>query len=55
MNYVSNQNWKVLEEALAGFNSDDVKTTLRRLHCFKMIVPLLEALQNFYPIPLSPC
>ena len=28
MNYVPNQNGKLLEEMLAGFNSDDVKTTL---------------------------
>ena len=41
MNYVPNQNWKVLEERLAGLNSDDVKPTLRRLRCFKRAVPLL--------------
>ena len=34
MNYVPKQNGNVLEETLAGFNSDDVKTTLRRLRCF---------------------
>ena len=55
MNYVLNQNWKVLEEMLAGFNSDDVKTTLRRLRCFKMTIPLLQVLQKSHPIPLSPC
>ena len=42
LNYVPNQNGKVLEEMLAGFNSDDVKTTLRRLRCFKMTLPLLQ-------------
>ena len=35
MNYIPNQNEKVIEETLAGFNSDDVETTLRRLRCFK--------------------
>ena len=30
MNYVLNQNGKVLEETLAGFNSGDVKITWRR-------------------------
>ena len=35
MNYVPNQNGKVLEETLAGLNSDDVKTTLRHLLCLK--------------------
>ena len=29
MNYNPNQNGKVLEERLAGFNSGDMKTTLR--------------------------
>ena len=53
MNCVLNQNGKVLEETLAGFNSDDVKTTLRRLHCFKMTLPLLQVLQESLPIPLS--
>ena len=46
MNYVPNQDGKVLEETIAGFNSDAAKTTLRRLCYFKMILPLL-------PIPLS--
>ena len=41
MNYVPNQNGKVLEETLAGFNSDDMKITLRRLRFFKMKLPLL--------------
>ena len=31
MNYVLNENGKVLEETLAGSNSDAVKTTLRRI------------------------
>ena len=53
MNYVPKQNGKVLEETLAGFNSDDVKTTLRRLHCFKMTLPLLQTLQKSLPISLS--
>ena len=29
VNYVPNQNGKILEETLAGSNSDAVKTTLR--------------------------
>ena len=41
MNNVLNQNRKVLEETLAGFNSDVVKTTLRGLCNFKMALPLL--------------
>ena len=44
MNYVPNQKGKILEEALAGFNSDDVKTTLRHLRYFKMALPLLQIL-----------
>ena len=55
MNYVPNQSVKVLEETLAGFNSDDVKTTLRRLGCFKMTLPLLQVLQKSHLIPLSLC
>ena len=53
MNYNPNQNGKVLEERLAGFNSGDVKTTLRRLRCFKMILPLLQVLQKSHPIPVT--
>ena len=53
MNYIPNQNEKVIEETLAGFNSDDVKTTLRRLRCFKMTLPLLKVLQKSLPIPLA--
>ena len=55
MNYVPNQNGKVLEETLAGFNSDDLKTTLRHLRCFKMTLPLLQVLQKSDLIPLSLC
>ena len=47
--YVPNQNGKILEETLAGFNLDDVKTTLRHLRFFKMTVPLLQALQKSHP------
>ena len=53
MNYVPNQNEKVLEERLAGFNSDDVKITLRRLRCFKIILPLLQVLQKCHLIPVT--
>ena len=55
MNYVLNQNGKVLGETLAGFNLDHVKTKLRRLRCFKMTLPLLQVLQKSLPIPLSLC
>ena len=54
MNYVPNQNRKVLEETLAGFNSDAVKTTLsRRLHYFKMTLPLLQVFQKSLFIPVT--
>ena len=54
INYVPNQNGKVHEETLAGFNSDAVKTTLRRrLRYFKMIFPLLQVLQKSLHIPLT--
>ena len=52
MNYVPNENGKVLEKTLAGFNSDDVKTTLRRLRFFKMTLPFLQVLQKSRLIPL---
>ena len=42
-------NGKVLEETLAGINSDDVKTTLKRLCRFKMVLPLLQVLQQISP------
>ena len=41
MNYVPNQDGKLLDEKLAGFNSEDVKTTLTRLRCFQMTLPFL--------------
>ena len=50
MNYVPIQNGKVLEKKLACSNSDSVKTTLKRLHYFKMILPFLEVLQKSLPI-----
>ena len=53
MNYVPNQNGKVLEEILAGFNSDGVKITLKPLSYFKITLPLLQVLQKSLPIPLS--
>ena len=55
MNYVPNQNRKVLEETVAVFNSDDVKTTLRLLRCFKMTLPFLKVLEKTLPLPLSLC
>ena len=44
MNYVPNQNGKVLEEAVAGSNSGSLKTALRRLRCFKITLPLLQVI-----------
>ena len=44
-----------MEEILAGFSSDGVKTSLRRVHCFKMTLPLLQVLQKSLPIHLSLC
>ena len=55
MNYVPNQNGKVLEETLAGSNSEAVKTTFRGLRSFKMTLPLLKVLQKSLLIPLSLC
>ena len=51
----SKSKWEVLEEVLAGLNSDDVKTTLRHLRCFKMTLPLLQVLQKSQLIHLSLC
>ena len=49
MNYVPNQNGKVLKETLAVFNSGTVKITLRRLRYFKMTLPFLQDLQKSLP------
>ena len=54
LNYVPNQNDKVLKERLAGFNSDAVKSALRHLP-FKMTLPLFQVLQKSLPISLSLC
>ena len=54
LNYAPNQNGKVQEETIAGFNSDTVKTRLRqRLSYFKMTVSLLQVLQKSLHIPLT--
>ena len=55
IDYVPNQNRKVLDETLAGFSSDDVETVLGGLHCFKKTLLLLQALQKLIPIPLPFC
>ena len=55
MNYIPNQNGKVLEETPAGFDSDDVKTTLRRLRYFKMTLPSFQFLKISFPIRLLRC
>ena len=53
MNYVPNKNGKGFKVKQAGFNSDYVKTALRRLLYFKMTLPLLQVLQKSLPISLS--
>ena len=50
---IQNQNGKVLEEMLAGSNSDAVKTTLRDLHNFKITLPLMQVLKIALTILLS--
>ena len=42
MNIAPNQNEKVLEEAIAGFYSDTVKTTSKSPQNFRIIFPLLR-------------
>ena len=44
-----NQNGKVLEETLAGSNSNAVKTTLRGLPNSKMTLPFCNFLKNLSP------
>ena len=51
MNHVPNQNGKILEETLAGSNSDAVKKS-SRLRYFKKILCLLQVLQISLLIPL---
>ena len=51
MNHVPNRNGKILEETLAGSNSDAVKKS-RRLCYFKKILRLLQVLQRSLLIPL---
>ena len=43
MNYVPSQNEKVLEEALAGFNSDSAKTTLRLLQVLEKSLSISQS------------
>ena len=52
MNYVPNQNEKVLDETQQA-PIEAVKTTLRGLSYFKMTLSLLKILQKF--VPLSFC
>ena len=52
MNNILNQNEKVLEETLANSDSGAVKTTLRGLNYFKMILPFLQFLEKPLAIPL---
>ena len=46
MNNVLNQNGNVLEETVAGPNSDAVKLTLRGLRNFKMTLSLFKFLKR---------
>ena len=55
MNYILNQNGKVLKETLAGSNLDTVQPTLSGLRCFKMTFTILEVLQKPLPSLLSLC
>ena len=55
MNYVPNQNGKILEETEAGFNSKDMKTILRRLRYFKLPSLFCKSFTNFSLFPLSLC
>ena len=53
MNYVPNKNRKDFKVKQASFNSDYVKKVLRRLHYFKMTLPLLKVLQKSLLISLA--
>ena len=55
MNNVLNQSGKVLEEALAGSNSDDVETTFRGQRNLKWLSPFSQILEKRLGIPLSLC
>ena len=44
-----NQNKKILEKILPGFNSDAEKTTLRDLRNFKTTLPLFKLFENLSP------
>ena len=50
MNHVPNQNGKVLEETLAGFNSNDV-TTLRHVCSFQSDCPSFVSSSKISPHP----
>ena len=50
MNYIPNQNQKVVEETLAGFNSDDGKKIWMQLRCFKITITLFQILQKFHAV-----
>ena len=54
MNNNLNQNGKVLEETVEDCKSD-VKTTLRPLRNFKMVLPFLQVLEKPLDIPVSLC
>ena len=53
MNNVPHQNVKVLEESLAGSNSDAVKKPLRGLLYFKMTFPFSQVLEKSLSITVS--
>ena len=52
MNKVQNQNKKVLEEMLEGFNSDAVKTTLRSLRNFRIALSCFQVFEKLLATPL---
>ena len=55
MNTFLNQYGKVLEETLAGFNSDLIKTTSKGLRNFKMDLLLFQVLEKSLVTSLSIC
>ena len=55
MNNVLNHDGKMLEETLAAFNSDSVKTSLVGLCNFKLALPLSLVFEKPLAISLSFC
>ena len=53
MNFVPNQNRKVLEETLTGLNSDAMNNILRGLWNYRMMILLLQVLEKLLTPPHS--